>query len=300
MKCKLCGRREKKYIKVVSGTICPGCYNSFPDMIRNNIETLTPKQLISLKDIFRKITQEDREREYWGFIDETTFFSDHSICFNDTAIDYIDIADIHLNFHPLKRDKDVPELVHGYSTIVITTKKPKIRIEERIKEEDSEMIRYSIHGRDITYAFEDLWLLPVAEIQKVAAGKRPDLKDYRDVYFKFVRNMNTQPYFEDYEKERENAYKWSNEHHGYTDATNKKKTQTSKKKQKNTSKQEEKNLSEFEKATMLFKLSIPYSEKQLKERRNELIKNVHPDAGGSTEDAAIINEYYDILKKFVV
>ena len=94
MKCKLCGRREKKYIKVVSGTICPGCYNSFPDMIRNNIETLTPKQLISLKDIFRKITQEDREREYWGFIDETTFFSDHSICFNDTAIDYIDIADI--------------------------------------------------------------------------------------------------------------------------------------------------------------------------------------------------------------
>ncbi len=54
--------------------------------------------------------------------------------------------------------------------------------------------------------------------------------------------MNTQPYFEDYEKERENAYKWSNEHHGYTDATNKKKTQTSKKKQKNPSKQEEKKI----------------------------------------------------------
>ncbi len=52
---------------------------------------------------------------------------------------------------------------------------------------------------------------------------------------------------------------------------------------------------------MLFKLSIPYSEKQLKERRNELIKKMFiRTQGGSTEDAAIINEYYDILKKFVV
>ena len=56
---------------------------------------------------------------------------------------------------------------------------------------------------------------------------------------------------------------------------------------------------DLEIALAFYGLRIPYTEIELKEKRKELIKEAHPDAGGSEEEAKKINAYYDILKKYV-
>lgn len=55
---------------------------------------------------------------------------------------------------------------------------------------------------------------------------------------------------------------------------------------------------ELKKALSYYGLKIPFSEKELKERRKELIKRAHPDSGGSEEEAKTINAYFDILKRY--
>lgn len=55
---------------------------------------------------------------------------------------------------------------------------------------------------------------------------------------------------------------------------------------------------EFHNALKFYGLTIPFSEKELRERRKFLMKKYHPDAGGSDDDAKKINKYFDLLKKF--
>ena len=55
---------------------------------------------------------------------------------------------------------------------------------------------------------------------------------------------------------------------------------------------------DYEKALEFYKLQMPFTEKELKERRRQFMKTAHPDAGGSNEEAEKINEYYEILKKY--
>lgn len=59
------------------------------------------------------------------------------------------------------------------------------------------------------------------------------------------------------------------------------------------------NRSDLNVALDYYGLTIPFSEKTLKDKRKELIKRAHPDAGGSEEDAKKINVYYDILKHYI-
>lgn len=56
--------------------------------------------------------------------------------------------------------------------------------------------------------------------------------------------------------------------------------------------------SDYEMALEFYKLQMPFTEKELKERRRQFMKTAHPDAGGSNEEAEKINEYYEILKKY--
>lgn len=57
-------------------------------------------------------------------------------------------------------------------------------------------------------------------------------------------------------------------------------------------------VSDYEKALKFYGLKVPFTEKELKEKRRKMIKTAHPDAGGSTNEAETINQYYDILKKY--
>lgn len=54
----------------------------------------------------------------------------------------------------------------------------------------------------------------------------------------------------------------------------------------------------FDIAKKLYGVEIPYTEDLLKEIRNRLIKENHPDQGGSAEFCAKINSAYDLLRKF--
>ena len=56
--------------------------------------------------------------------------------------------------------------------------------------------------------------------------------------------------------------------------------------------------SDYEMALEFYKLQMPFTEKELKERRRQFMKTAHPDACGSNEEAEKINEYYEILKKY--
>lgn len=57
-------------------------------------------------------------------------------------------------------------------------------------------------------------------------------------------------------------------------------------------------VSDYEKALKFYDLKVPFTEKELKEKRRKMMKTAHPDAGGSTNEAETINQYYDILKKY--
>ena len=54
MKCKICGRKDKKYIKVKSGTICPDCCESLPRIIRDNVADITAKQILNACRILKR------------------------------------------------------------------------------------------------------------------------------------------------------------------------------------------------------------------------------------------------------
>lgn len=55
---------------------------------------------------------------------------------------------------------------------------------------------------------------------------------------------------------------------------------------------------ELQEALDFYNLTIPFTETVLREKRKKLIKEAHPDEGGSNERAADINRYFDVLKKF--
>lgn len=55
---------------------------------------------------------------------------------------------------------------------------------------------------------------------------------------------------------------------------------------------------ELKDALKYYGLSIPFTEKQLRDKRRAFMKNAHPDAGGNEKEAEKINMYFDILKKY--
>lgn len=57
---------------------------------------------------------------------------------------------------------------------------------------------------------------------------------------------------------------------------------------------------ELQESLDFYGLTIPFTETVLREKRKKLIKEAHPDEGGSNERAADINRYFDVLKKLQI
>lgn len=72
----------------------------------------------------------------------------------------------------------------------------------------------------------------------------------------------------------------------------------SKQKQKNTGFGRSSSGDIYKEAVQFFGLNEPFSEKELKEKYRNCMKKIHPDAGGSTEEAQKANRYYTYLKAF--
>lgn len=312
MVCKLCGKRATKYIKVKNGIICPNCYDNLPTMVADNVRDLTPQNIKSTNKIMGKVSSVDN---YWGYIDEdyTFMFSDDRLCVDETEILYKNIKDIYLNFHPTDKvnsSNTFTGLVKGYTTLVVITKKPEIRIEKRLAKKDN--IRYSIHGNDITYIYETLDLLLVSNIKKVILKEERNLGFFKEEFIYKVNETELERIIREVrerEKENEENEKLKQK---YEDAKRKIEEEEKRKREekfnrrnkKNEGKRKdankEKELSNFEKAQKLFGVEIPYTEDEIKKAYYKLIKSNHPDEGGTAEDASKINSYYDLLKKFAV
>ena len=190
---------------------------------------------------------------------------DYSLIINDWEISLKDIMYINMEFHP-RRYGETALLVGGILTVKIETKEPHLIIEE-IFIPDIEL-EYKIQGNNIYYRYpKRIWSL-FSEIQKNLASGKYNLLEMRDKQIKEDRKI----------------------------AEEKRKSAEARKKGLAGN-------SPFDKAKALYQLEIPFTEAELKKRRNELIKHYHPDESteDSTEDMTkLINEGYALLKEYVV
>lgn len=320
MVCKLCNKRTTKYIKVKSGVICPDCYESLPNMITDNIKDLTPQNIKSASKIMSISESSD---DFWGYIDEdyTFMFADDRLCVNETDIYYKNIKDIYLNFHPTSKASSANSYrgtVKGYTTLVVITKKPEIIIEKRLNK-NKDGVRYSIHGNNITYIYDDIDLLLVSNIKKVISKNEKSLSFFKDEFLMKINETEVERLYreaterekqekdenklkqkyEDIKRKIEEEEKRKREEKFRKNNTEKERFKRSKNSRKNDI-NEKRELSNFEKAQQMFGVQIPYTEKKIKKKYYILMKKNHPDEGGSDEYAALINSYYDLLKKFAV
>lgn len=332
MKCKICGKKEKKYIKVKGATICPDCYEALPRLIQDNASNLTIKQIENSCRILKRNTSHSG---YWGIIGEwrdedSIIVSNKAMIIRETEINYSDISKVELVFHPTK--KSYSDWVVGYTTLKIETEKPKIKLEVRLADDDNNgnpresQIRYKIHGSEITYFFNPIDILLINGINNVISGKKLGLDCERNTYVRYTEEYEDYRgdiYVSEEEKirrqEREDEIRRDNkfrkdrreEQEARTQREEQQKQKEAEREQRrreNYKRQQDfkskkgnsKTQSEFDLAKEMFGLEIPYTEKELRRRRNVLIKKIHPDAGGTVEDAVKINEYYELLKKFAV
>lgn len=332
MKCKICGRKDKKYIKVKGGTICPDCYESLPRIIRDNVADITAKQIINACRILKRA---DSLAGYWGCIGEwrdedSIIVGNKSMIINETEIKYSDIYKIYLDFHPTKKYLD--DQVIGYATLVVETDKPRLKLEYRLHPDMEDgsprtgTIRYNIHGNEISYYYDSIDLLLVSGIMDVVTGRKIGLDCIRNTYVRYteekrdprryvyiteeekIRRQNREEEMKKESKFRKDRRERQEENARREEEYKRRTWEREKRRQENYKRQQEYKTrenqgqpkTEFDIAKELFDLEIPYTEKELKEKRNLLIKKIHPDAGGSDEDAALINGYYELLKKFAV
>lgn len=113
---------------------------------------------------------------------------------------------------------------------------------------------------------------------------------------------NTQQNYYQSNQQAESNYQQSqnknnNQQQGYKQQNNYYRQQSNRNGQKN-SRQGSGVASEYEKALKFYGLQMPFTKEELKNKRRQLMKKAHPDAGGNTEEAEKVNVYYDILIKY--
>ena len=118
--------------------------------------------------------------------------------------------------------------------------------------------------------------------------------------YRYDAGRNTQQNYYQSNQQAENNYKESKQKN-YNQNQNQEKNynqqQGSRNNQKN-SRQGSGVASEYEKALKFYGLQMPFTKEELKNKRRQLMKKAHPDAGGNTEEAEKVNVYYDILMKY--
>ena len=292
-------------MKIANGTICTNCFESLPKIVQDNVEDLTAKQIVNSKKVIKVAHS---LKDYWGKLGSFVYISNTKLIINGGEIAYRDLENISLNFHPQERG-NYGNSVRGYSTIVITTKSPKIVMEHKFKNVELESIRFKIHGKDITYSFNKIWLRAIHEIKEVIAERSESLRHFRTEYDKYWENIKKnsnvlsseeyEEYFRQIKEEADREWREQMQREEQTRSrTEQRRREQERAKAAGEKAKVKENLSAFDKALLLFELQIPFTKKELKIKRNELIKKVHPDEGGSDKKAALINEYYSLLKKF--
>jgi hypothetical protein len=331
MKCKLCGGKSHRYVKIKNGSICEECYNKMPMLIAINCGSLTSSEITSAYRIMKEITDEEIKKICWCSIGteySAVELSDEKLVVQNAAINYEDIKDISFSVIPKRnvKDSEIGSKKHCAKVdiyVTLETKKPCFRINTLVKK--NTCLDYIIHGKQITFDLPVIYTKIINALKQVIDGKEKDFSFFHKEFTEYIADIKRKKKEEEeeverkweeylnqkHEKEREEKrqrdqkdyYRFYNSSKG--ERFNKDKKQNNQKNNKSNSKsgkfnQKNAKVSEFEKAKKMFGVEIPYTEAEIRKKRNELIKKVHPDAGGSEKKAAQINEYYALLKKFVV
>lgn len=308
MHCKLCRNTiSGEAVKIKNGYVCDGCMGSFPDSIKMNIQFFNSHHLKQLGNITTLVSEDFNA---WATCGEFKV-SKHSIVLKGMEYYFEDLIRVELNFHPRETGK-VPMTAVGTITAVIETKQPHFLIEEPFFPNDV-TVGYIISGKAITYRYSYQLEVLFEKIQECIESGTADMTDFFEEYRKTI--MNSKKYKEDREKRQQKA---AEEAKRKEEEEQKRKAEERRKAQEEFEKKQKKNewstwgghrpgmsgnnskyLSPFDEAKALFGVQMPYTKEQIRKKRNELLKQYHPDICGSTEMTQKINVAYGLLVKFV-
>ena len=270
MICKICKNTLTNRIKIRYGSICQSCYEKLPKCARENIQQFSSGQIKKLLKLFTR-----PQARSWAVLNWFKI-SDKAIQFSGREIQLEDLKNISLQFHPTGYAGN--GMARGRVTLVIETKKPRIILEEELFEYDS-ALPYMIQGKNIIYEYPEE-LKEIVEVIRDALEKETfDISYYRPVFQERKKRKRDEKQKE--QKRKQNNQYWQNN------------------KQQNSRSSRGMTLPQ---AMLLFHVTIPFKESEIKKVRNQLLKNAHPDVEGfkkSDENfTKEVNLAYDLLKKY--
>ena len=275
-KCKICLKNAKIIYKAQNGKICDECYNKLPKAVQNNISNLKPRQLKEIMEIIKP-----PKTKSWASMLGLRLCN-YSIIINDWEIRLKNIYEISANFYPTSYcDELGSNYANGIITIKVETRDPHLIIEEPLL---TRPVRFIISDISIRYLFPPELLNLINTIQA-------SIKDGSNSLLKYKVKLTIE---EEAKRRRER------------EAERRRKEQADRdrkagKKERRTSHNEAFIQSDYDAALDLLSIKAPFTIEELKRKRNNLIKQYHPDqANGDAGKCSEINNAYDILEKYAI
>lgn len=228
----------------------------------------------------------------------------HGILINGKGFLLKNLKRISLNFHPRAAGSH-PDTVIGRVTVIVELKKPHVLMEEPILSEEI-TVPYRIYGQEITYQYPYLLEVIFANLQACLKDKNDDMMPYIEKISKCMekyKEKKTQIKEERkaQEAQRKAEAKRAEEVKRAEEARKEeagKRAEEAKKRAEERKAQEKKKDAFCEEERTLFQLGVVYTQTELRKKRRTLLRQCHPDAGGSEEMAKKINTAYDVLWKY--
>ena len=287
VKCDICNKSVTYFNRLKNGYICNDCVNSLPKSILQHIKEIKSSNIRKVKKIIFTLGRDF----YWFQYDNFKIYDKNYIGLNKWGIYIKDIRNISYNVYPIYKQG---KRVLAYVTLVIETRKPHIKIEEPISEHYYS-IDYFIKNKKIVYSLPKQLESVVRQLNKCVIN---------NISADTVRDMfpNSTFYYDREKVFREEAARerkrQESEYYDWKRKTFEREKQRKKTQNKQNERTKTNNNSELEKALNCYKISQPFTMKELKKQRNLLLKKYHPDSGGTEEQCRIIYQMFDILKVY--
>lgn len=280
MRCKICREeisREKEFNIKGRGKICESCFSRLPVSAQHHISELTKKQIMEIGSIFRPASSTPKFS-----------FGRWHICFdslilNGFEINIKHIRTINLSFH-VKQYAKIPNTCVGITLLVIETDKDFI-VKEPIFSY-REAIKFYIYNDNIRFSFSPRVQQAVSIVQQAIDSGAPDFSGvFNRLYPEdaAIHSVQDSQDFPDLSVTPQ-PFVLGPEQVGIVG--------------------EEDEKTEFESALSFYQISVPFSSEDLNAKQRELQKRFHPDhnSGSAVENdaSALINHYYDVLKKYII
>lgn len=292
MRCKYCGKVITVGADMKRGKLCGECYHRLPNVIKDHLADYTIQDLRSLLDMTTL------EKEKWFLRLGNLYITEHTIGVGDFRLEVKNVESFTLEFH--KREPTTKEHVYGNLSVKIITRSPRLMIEEYILDKERCFeFDYRMNEQN-----EPVVVFPhgIAMILNLANDAlRTNAQDFVEVHKQYNAVMSIEEackkmYRDEIrkeliEKQEKEEVRRKEEQLRQEEIRRQKEIwyQTQLRQQ---------NQLVFEYANYFYKMSLPFSVNDLKQRRRILMRTYHPDKGGSNELAMRINMDFDVLKRY--